>query len=185
MEKIIDLLKKIFANEPDKIKVLEDYRLDESDAENLKEMQKILGEISGKRNEEERSNSDIKNIIASLTEQVRAMQAIIAEQAKKQEEREQAIAEEAKKAHQKKIADTIEKAIKEGKIPAKNEQELARWKALFEKDYEAAEFALSKIEAAKTTQEQSKVDDKIESKFGSVLRPEFAKYVENIPINEN
>jgi len=40
---------------------------------------------------------------------------------------------------------TLDNAIKLNKIPAKNEEEIAKWKTMFEKDYDAAEFALSKI----------------------------------------
>lgn len=194
MDKIIELLKRVFANEPEKIKAIEEYKLDKDDAENLKQLQAMAAEMLGKKSGEANDigggkssgSDDIKNIIAGLTEQIRTMQQIIAEQTKKQEERERAIAEEAKKAHEKKIGETIERAIKEGKIPAKNEQEITRWKNLFEKDYESAEFALSKIEGIKPMQSSDKQgESKAESKFGSTLRPEIAKYIENIPIIEN
>jgi hypothetical protein len=195
MDKILELLKRIFANEPEKIKAIEEYKLDKDDADNLKQLQAMATEMLGKKSSEANDtggtkssgSDDIKNIIAGLTEQIRMMQQIIAEQTKKQEDRERAIAEEAKKAHEKKITEIIDKAIKEGKIPAKNEQEIARWKNLFEKDYESAEFALSKIEGSKAAaQDTAKQDEsKPVSKFGSTLRPEIAKYVENIPIIEN
>ncbi|MEN6294710.1 MAG: hypothetical protein ABFD61_01110 [Chloroherpetonaceae bacterium] len=43
------------------------------------------------------------------------------------------------------IQAALDNAIKMNKIPAKNEEEITKWKTMFEKDYDAAEFALSKV----------------------------------------
>jgi|GEM_PF-4950664 len=43
------------------------------------------------------------------------------------------------------IKSAIDEGIKSNKIPAKNEEDIKRWQGLFEKDFDAANFALSKI----------------------------------------
>lgn len=188
MDKIIELLKKIFVGDAEKLKMIEEIKIDKQDADSLISIQKQLQDIqkSVKIEPSQSDNEDksVKAVIASLAEQVRTLQSIIAEQAKKQEEREKAIEEEAKKAHAMKIEKAIEIAIKAGKIPAKNDAEIKKWRNLFEKDYDSAEFALSRIKEAKSEQDIDADDISRSNKNDMLnsLKPEFAKYVENVPM---
>lgn len=192
MDKVIELLKKIFGGDAEKMKLLDEFKIDKQDVNELDGIMKSLAEMQKNMKADPPSpasdDKSVKALISSLSEQVKTMQGIIAEQAKRQEERERAIEEEAKKAHAKKINEAISSAVKSGKIPAKNETEIAKWKGLFEKDYESAEFALSKIKEAKSDAPGGQPGgndgkpNNLQTGLGSSLKPEFAKYVETVPI---
>ena len=157
MKELIALLKSLFKGDAEKTKILDEFKLDSDDQtkitmlqDAIKELQKSLGETK-KDTPPASDPNDVKSVIAGLTETVKSLQDALANETKARSERDKSIQDDAAKAHAKKIAEKLEAAVKSEQIGPKDEDGKKKWQAMFEKDFEGAEFALSKIPGKKAS----------------------------------
>ncbi len=78
------------------------------------------------------------------------MKTLLGEERAKREAAEKTLAEKAKADTQAKVKSAVEKAISEGRIPAKNEEQVKKWTARLESNFEDASELLAAIPAKAT-----------------------------------
>lgn len=166
MKPFLELLKKIFSGDKEKEKLIDDAIAklkDEKPEEKPKDKQKETPEFDlekfmSKFDTKTLENSDNKELIGIIIEMKKGQDALLnemAENKKKEEERNKILAEKAKAENDKKINDLLELAKKEGRIPPKDEAKINSFRKLLETDFESAKIA---IEALPRTNVKAQTD---------------------------
>lgn len=157
MKQLLELLKKLFAGDKEKEKVIDDElskinseddskksKEPEKKQENNSELEKLLSQLSQK----DLSKSDNKELLAIISKLKEGQDKLlneIAENKKKEEERNQILAEQAKKEKETKINELLELAKKDGRIAPKDDAKINSFKKLLENDFDSAKVALEAL----------------------------------------
>jgi len=90
-----------------------------------------------------------------LSKKIEDMNALLLKQEEEKKALQMQMQEQAKKDLDSKIEAKLKEAIEKGKIAAKDDAEKTKWKTMFEKDFDGADFALGKIPDKITNQQQN------------------------------
>lgn len=155
MKSLIALVDKLIGTAPDDRKAeLEQLRA---------QLEAELESLGGKKPE----SNDVQSAIAELLRVARSLgeenKRLLAELARIKEREEQtakALEARARQERQKQIEAEIEKLIADGRLPAQNKEVIDKWRALFDKDFDAAKEAAKVLPTLKTSADApSKADD--------------------------
>ena len=198
MNKIAELLKKLFAGDPEKSKMLEGLDFGD-DSSKIEELTKIINDLKSQlpnfKEPEKKSDdpSNVTQVIAGLTDTVKNLQESIVKEAQARELAEKRVKDDALALQKKKIDDAIQKAIESEKIAPKAEDDINRWREAFEQNYEIAEFSLSKVKGkdvkpggkpGMNPQTGASGDSAPSSALGTSVKPSIMEYVnKSLPTN--
>lgn len=120
--------------------------LSDAEKQELAKLTEIKPEVSASQSQDKPADDSLK-MISAMNAKIDELSKVIARQEEERKAMQLQIQEQAKKDLSAKIQAKIDEAVKQGKIAAKDEADIKKWKSAFEKDFDFAEYSLSKIDA--------------------------------------
>lgn len=142
MKKLTEILKKIFANEPEKQKVIDEF---EKQLEDNLEVQFPENKKEEKIDNQFDSIQHLKELIIRYTEENKRLLSALAELQEKERQREEYIRKQAEKDLQEKIEKIINEAIADGRIPPRNDELISLYKNMLQRDFDATKKILDSL----------------------------------------
>lgn len=170
MKSLIALVDKLIGTAPDDRKAeLEQLRA---------QLEAELESLGGKKpesNDVQSAIAELMRVARSLGEENKRLLAELARIKEREENTAKALEERAKQERQKQIDAAVEKLVAEGRLPAQNKELIETWRALFEKDFDAASEASKNLTPLKASSDAPSKPEGDRSQSRKSLRDQVAE----------
>lgn len=180
MDKLKELLRSLFANDPEKQKIV-----DSLDIKPLHDEREPS--LENKTSDENSRIAKLEAMVAKLLGDNKNLVDLVTAMTEKEKKREETIKTQSEKERAEQISKILEDAVKDTKIPAKNDEIKNTYKSILEKDFENGKKIIEALPKLGSNPSQNgqgstyKTESGKQSGLNSSLKPEFAKYVESVP----